>query len=122
MKILAVYANVEKKVSSIHNIPRYHDPNLLCDAHLIEEKIKQLESQIITPESSGLSIKIKNLFFAHETRNREDIDSQWIYNNFSIDIKSGSCVALVGPSGTGKSTLLNILTKLSIPNAGTITV
>jgi len=29
---------------------------------------------------------------------------------------------LVGPSGTGKSTLLNILTKLSIPNAGTITV
>lgn len=40
--------------------------------------------------------------------------------NFNLTIVANSIVALVGPSGTGKSTLLNLLTKLANPASGTI--
>jgi ABC-type multidrug transport system fused ATPase/permease subunit len=43
-----------------------------------------------------------------------------MYKNFNETINSGDVVALVGPSGTGKSTLLNLITKLSDPSEGEI--
>lgn len=43
-----------------------------------------------------------------------------MYENFNQTINSGDVVALVGPSGVGKSTLLNLLTKLSSPTHGNI--
>lgn len=43
-----------------------------------------------------------------------------MFSNFSLNIPAGSVVALVGPSGIGKSTLFNLLTKLSEPNEGKI--
>lgn len=38
-----------------------------------------------------------------------------MYKNFNESIQPGDVVALVGASGTGKSTLLNLITKLSDP-------
>ncbi len=43
-------------------------------------------------------------------------------HNFSFSIKSGQLVAIMGGSGTGKSTLLNILNGNIIPQEGTITI
>lgn len=45
VKIVAVYSNIEDKFGSIHLLPGYMDPKLMQDAHLIEEKIKALESR-----------------------------------------------------------------------------
>jgi putative ABC transport system ATP-binding protein len=39
-----------------------------------------------------------------------------------LDIERGDFVSLMGPSGTGKSTLLNMLAGIDRPNSGTITV
>jgi putative ABC transport system ATP-binding protein len=39
-----------------------------------------------------------------------------------LDIERGEFVSLMGPSGTGKSTLLNVVAGIDQPNAGTITV
>lgn len=39
-----------------------------------------------------------------------------------LDIESGEFVSLMGPSGTGKSTLLNLISGIDRPDAGTITV
>ena len=43
-------------------------------------------------------------------------------DNISRDIEEGEFISLMGPSGTGKSTLLNLVSGIDRPDAGTITV
>jgi putative ABC transport system ATP-binding protein len=43
-------------------------------------------------------------------------------DNISMDIEEGEFISLMGPSGTGKSTLLNLVSGIDRPDAGTITV
>ena len=45
-----------------------------------------------------------------------------IINNFSLKIKEGELVALVGPSGSGKSSLLHLLALLDEPSKGEIVI
>ena len=45
-----------------------------------------------------------------------------LFNNFNIKIKEGDLVALVGPSGSGKSSLLHLLALLEEPTNGKILV
>ena len=43
-----------------------------------------------------------------------------LFENFNIKIKEGELVALVGPSGSGKSSLLHLLALLDDPTKGEI--
>lgn len=43
-------------------------------------------------------------------------------DNVSLDIERGEFVSLMGASGTGKSTLLNLIASIDRPDSGTITV
>jgi ABC-type polysaccharide/polyol phosphate transport system, ATPase component len=43
-----------------------------------------------------------------------------VLKNVSLDIKKGETVGLVGANGTGKSTLLKLMTKIIYPNEGTV--
>ena len=45
-----------------------------------------------------------------------------LFDNFNIKIKEGDLVALVGPSGSGKSSLLHILALLDEPSKGKISI
>ena len=45
-----------------------------------------------------------------------------LFDNFNIKIKKGELVALVGPSGSGKSSLLHLLALLDEPSKGKITI
>ena len=49
-------------------------------------------------------------------------DGTQALNGASLTIKSGETVALVGPSGGGKSTLLNLLPRLFDPDAGEVRI
>ena len=65
---------------------------------------------------SKVCIEISNLkkSFSHTS------GSITLFNNFSIKIKEGELVAIVGPSGSGKSSLLHLLALLDEPTNGTI--
>ena len=43
-----------------------------------------------------------------------------VLKGINLKIKEGEFVAIIGPSGYGKSTLLNILGLLDVPNKGMI--
>ncbi|MFW5748670.1 MAG: ribosomal protection-like ABC-F family protein [Chloroflexota bacterium] len=45
-----------------------------------------------------------------------------IFSGISVEIPHGARIALVGPNGTGKTTLLNLLTGLDGPSEGTINI
>ena len=59
-------------------------------------------------------LEIKNL-----KKSFKRIDGQiTLFENFNIKLKEGELVALVGPSGSGKSSLLHLLGLLDEPSKG----
>jgi len=57
----------------------------------------------------------------HKAYNNGQI-SQTVLHDLSLDIQAGEFVAIVGPSGNGKSTLLNLLTGIDRPSQGQVLV
>ena len=58
-----------------------------------------------TPEIKG-NIEFKNVSF------KFDDSDKHLLNNITFDIKQGQTIAIVGKTGSGKSTLMNILTRM----------
>jgi subfamily B ATP-binding cassette protein MsbA len=59
-------------------------------------------------------ISIENINFAYENEN--------VLSNFSIEVPKGKTVALVGQSGSGKSTIANLLTRFYDVQKGSIKI
>jgi putative ABC transport system ATP-binding protein len=64
---------------------------------------------------SGIGIVAKDVCYSLP-------DGREILNNVSLTIKSGQKVAITGPSGSGKSLLLDMLFGLREPTSGVVTV
>ena len=47
-------------------------------------------------------------------------DSETIIQNISLELHEGEIVSLLGVSGGGKTTLFNIISGLSLPDAGSV--
>ncbi|MEM6615138.1 MAG: heme ABC exporter ATP-binding protein CcmA [Pseudomonadota bacterium] len=45
-----------------------------------------------------------------------------LFENLTFSVSAGECLALVGPNGSGKTSLLRILAGLAKPDAGTVTM
>lgn len=52
----------------------------------------------------------------------EETSSTWILRNLDLHVDEGEIVCILGASGCGKTTLLNLIAGLAQPNAGTIRV
>lgn len=87
---------------------------------LKNEKELQQNLMIIKKEEKKLELKekleIKNIYFRYPEGER------LIFDNASITIKKNESVAFIGPSGTGKTTLVDILLGLLMPYKGSVMV
>ena len=59
-------------------------------------------------------IELKNVSFKYE--------NEYVLKDFSMTVKKGQSVALVGQSGSGKSTIANLLTRFYDVNKGSISI
>lgn len=48
--------------------------------------------------------------------------SKVILDNLDLDVRQGETLAVIGPSGTGKSTIIKLLTGLLAPTSGSIVI
>ncbi|MDT8409506.1 MAG: thiol reductant ABC exporter subunit CydD [Wenzhouxiangellaceae bacterium] len=69
--------------------------------------------QVAAPVHGGCSIRIQEIRFAHPGR-------QPLFEQFKLEIGAGEKVVLVGPSGVGKSTLMQMLAGFIEPQSGRI--
>jgi subfamily B ATP-binding cassette protein MsbA len=80
----------------------------------IEEDMSQ--SKLKRLDKAKGEIRFENLSFSYDQEEgRKDA-----LRNVNLDIKSGEVIAFVGPSGGGKSTLVNLLPRFFKPKAGRI--
>lgn len=81
---------------------------------LEQENTITSKEDAIEKKSFDSEITIKNINFKYE----EDA----VLKNFSLEVKKGQTVALVGQSGSGKSTIANLLTRFYDVNDGKISI
>ncbi len=97
----------------------YAVKNGLAAAQRVFE-VLEVENEITSKENAVKkatfenTITLKNINFKYE----EEI----VLKNFSLEVKKGQTVALVGQSGSGKSTIANLLTRFYDVNQGTIAI
>lgn len=60
-------------------------------------------------------VEFKNVWFAYN-------DENWILKNISFSVKQGETIALVGTTGAGKSSVINLLNRFYEYNKGLITI
>ena len=76
---------------------------------------------ISTPTLSGSSAPFRTLTVENVTFRWHPDDERPLFERLSLTVAAGDVVALIGPSGVGKTTLLHLLAGLQRPAAGVIT-
>lgn len=85
----------------------------LDEKEMDDEKEK---TEYLDPQKAFGNIEFKNVEFSYEGNKKPTI------TNFSADIKKGQKVAIVGPTGAGKTTMVNLLMKFYQINKGDIII
>lgn len=81
---------------------------------ILDEQIETLEENHLKSNIKG-NITFENVYFEYE-KNRP------VLKNISFSIKAGSTVAIIGPTGSGKSSLIHLLARLYDYNSGSIKI
>ena len=118
LSVLLTYANqYMKPFNDISSVVTELQNALACADRIFEliEEPAEVEEK---PEELGSikgKIKIKDLAFSY------DKDKELI-KDFNLDVTPGMRVAIVGPTGCGKTTLINLLMRFYETDAGSIQV
>lgn len=114
------YANqYTKPFNEISSVVTELQNAIACAARVFEliEETPELPDKADATELENVkgSVEIKNLYFSYNP-DRE------LLKNVNINVEPGKTVAIVGPTGCGKTTLINLLMRFYDPNNGTVSV
>lgn len=114
------YANqYTKPFNEISSVVTELQNAIACAARVFEliEESPELPDKTDATELENVkgSVEINNLYFSYNP-DRE------LLKDVNINVEPGKTVAIVGPTGCGKTTLINLLMRFYDPNNGTISV
>lgn len=114
------YANqYTKPFNEISSVITELQNALACAARifdLIYEKSEEPDKEgAIESLSIDGTVSLKNVNFSY-------VPDKKLIENFSLDVKKGQKIAIVGPTGCGKTTLINLLMRFYDVNSGSISI
>ncbi len=99
------FSRLQSAVASSERVFEFLNETELTDESHIEKTIKDVKGKV----------EFKNISFGYDK-------DKTIINDFSIHIKPGQKVAIVGPTGAGKTTIVNLLMRFYELDKGKISV
>ena len=120
------YFEQQKQVSRLNKFIREADSTAKRKAHSLEKRLKNITS-IEQPHQNNQHLKV--VFTGHQPSSRQVLEvneltksfaTKPLFQGISFKIEAGEKVGLIGPNGTGKTTLLKILLGMECPDHGTV--
>lgn len=93
-----------------------------ASAHRIFDFLGNEELPDETNKTKVLNNPKGNVSFEHVHFSYPDNPDKTIINDFSVDVKAGEKVAIVGPTGAGKTTIVNLLMRFFEISSGSIKI
>lgn len=114
------YANqYTKPFNEISGVVTELQNALACAARIFElideePQVPDAEDAKVLEHAKG-NVKLENVYFSY-------VPDKKLIENFNLEVKPGQRVAIVGPTGCGKTTLINLLMRFYDVNSGKISV
>lgn len=120
LSALLSYANqYTKPFNEISGVVTELQNALACAGRVFELMEEEAEvpdaANVHVLEKADGRVDLENVYFSYTPE-------QKLIQNFNLSVKSGQRVAIVGPTGCGKTTLINLLMRFYDVNSGTIKV
>lgn len=109
-ELQSAQASAERVFSLLNEVPAITDSNEVIEKYgdLFNPK------RNLWPEIKG-SVEFKNISFSYK-------DGEDILDDFNLKVNPGETIALVGETGSGKSTIVNLFCRFYEPTAGEILI
>ncbi|EIP96554.1 ABC-type multidrug transport system, ATPase and permease component [Opitutaceae bacterium TAV1] len=115
----AAQAAGERVMGLLATVPKIRDSEAVTEK-LKAEKLKTEREREPGTAEDGLPDRIESVEFRHVTFRYEN--GPVVLDDFNLAVRAGETIALVGPSGGGKSTIVSLVCRFYEPVSGTVLV
>lgn len=89
---------------------------------LLEEPVETESENAVTVNKLNGEIDFKNVSFSYDSVDENEHSEHKVIDNLTLHIEQGKTVALVGPSGAGKTTICNLIPRFYEIDGGKILI